>query len=150
SMDQLNSTPIVLASSNQKPQLLSNIAAIRRTTTPLLLSHYNVQPVFDVTASVQDSDLGSVAARVETILARYRTQISKASSIVVRGQVQSMNSSFFQMGLGICFAVLLVYFLMVVNFQSWTDPLIILMALPGALAGILWALFITHTNVSVP
>src|SRR5207247_287047 len=77
-------------------------------------------------------------------------QIAKASSIVVRGQVQSMNQSFFQLGLGICLAVLLVYFLMVVNFQSWLDPLIILMALPGALAGILWALFVTGTTISVP
>src|SRR6202034_2742012 len=75
---------------------------------------------------------------------------SKASSIVVRGQVQSMNESFFQMWLGIAFAILLVYFLMVVNFQSWTDPFIILLALPGALAGILWALFITRTTISVP
>src|SRR6185369_9798153 len=81
---------------------------------------------------------------------KYKGQIAKASSIVVRGQVQSMNQAFFQLGLGICFAVLLVYFLMVVNFQSWLDPLIILMALPGALAGILWALFITGTTLSVP
>src|SRR5258708_39046183 len=84
------------------------------------------------------------------IIAKYQGRVSKASSIVVRGQVQSMNQSFFQLGLGICFAVLFVYFLMVVNFQSWLDPLIILMALPGALAGILWALFVTGTTISVP
>jgi multidrug efflux pump subunit AcrB len=81
---------------------------------------------------------------------KYTKQIDKASSIVVRGQVQSMNQSFFQLGLGVCFAVLLVYFLMVVNFQSWLEPFIILMALPGALAGILWALFVTRTTISVP
>jgi multidrug efflux pump subunit AcrB len=106
--------------------------------------------VFDVFASVQGTDLGSVSSRVDQIIAKSRGQIGKASSIVVRGQVQSMNQSFLQMGLGICFAVLLVYFLMVVNFQSWMDPLIILMALPGALAGIVWALFVTGTTISVP
>jgi CzcA family heavy metal efflux pump len=149
SMDQLNRTPISLVGQTH-PLFLSNLATISRTTTPLLLSHYNVQPVFDVAANVQGTDLGSVSDQVSRIIAKYEGQISKASSIVVRGQVQSMNQSFLQMGLGICFAVLLVYFLMVVNFQSWTDPLIILMALPGALAGILWALFITHTTISVP
>lgn len=149
SMDQLAATPIALAGQTT-PQLLSNLATVSRTTTPLSLNHYNVQPVFDVAANVQGTDLGSVSDQVSKIIAKYSKQVSKASSIVVRGQVQSMNESFFQMGLGICFAVLLVYFLMVVNFQSWTDPLIILMALPGALAGILWALYITRTTVSVP
>ena len=148
-MDQLNATPIALAT-QAHPQFLSNLATVSRTTAPLLLSHYNVQPVFDVAANVQGTDLGSVSDQVTRIIAKYQGQISKASSIVVRGQVQSMNQSFFQMGLGIGFAILLVYFLMVVNFQSWTDPMIILMALPGALAGILWALFITRTTVSVP
>src|SRR5207249_8157094 len=98
----------------------------------------------------QGTDLGTVSSRVDQIVAKFKEQIGKASSIVVRGQVQSMNQAFLQMGLGICFAVLLVYFLMVVNFQSWMDPLIILMALPGALAGILWALFTTGTTISVP
>ncbi|MDB6104522.1 MAG: transporter, partial [Gammaproteobacteria bacterium] len=149
SMDELNRMPISLTS-QPTPQLLSNLATVSRTTTPLSLSHYNVQPVFDVAANVQGTDLGSVSDQVSKIIGKYNGQISKASSIAVRGQVQSMNQSFFQMGLGICFAVLLVYFLMTVNFQSWTDPLIILMALPGALAGILWALFITRTTVSVP
>ena len=148
SIDELNRTPIVVASAN--PQFLGNLATVSRTTTPLSLSHYNVQPVFDVCANVQETDLGSVSDAVDKIVAKYNAKIPKASTITVRGQVQSMNQSFFQMGLGIGFAILLVYFLMVVNFQSWTDPLIILMALPGALAGILWALFITHTTVSVP
>jgi CzcA family heavy metal efflux pump len=149
SLDELNRTPISLAG-HASPQLLSNLATVTRTTTPLSLNHYNVQPVFDVDANVQGTDLGSVSDAVSKIVAKYNATISKASTITVRGQVQSMNQSFFQMGLGIGFAILLVYFLMVVNFQSWTDPLIILMALPGALAGILWALFITHTTVSVP
>ena len=149
SLDELHRTPVAIAG-QASPQLLSNLAEFQRTTTPLSLNSYNVQPVFDVYASVQDTDLGSVSNQVNQIVAKYKGQIAKASSIVVRGQVQSMNQSFFQMGLGICFAVLLVYFLMVVNFQSWLDPLIILMALPGALAGILWALFVTQTTISVP
>jgi multidrug efflux pump subunit AcrB len=149
SMDDLQRTPI--SSGGQRaPQLLGNLATFTRTTTPLSLNHYNVQPVFDVFANVQGTDLGTVARAVDGIVARYRSKLSNASTITVRGQVQSMRQSFLQMGLGIGFAVLLVYFLMVVNFQSWLDPFIILMALPGALAGILWALFVTHTTISVP
>ena len=149
SMDELQRMPI--ASAGQGPaQLLGNLATFSRTTTPLSLNHYNVQPVFDVYANVQGTDLGSVSNAVDRIVAKYNARISKASTITVRGQVQSMKQSFFQMALGICFAVLLVYALMVVNFQSWLDPFIILMALPGALAGILWALFSTHTTISVP
>jgi len=149
SLDELQRTPVAIAGQSA-PQLLSNLADFHRTTTPLSLNHYNVQPVFDVYAGVQGTDLGSVSSRINALLAKYQGQLSKASSIVVRGQVQSMNQSFFQLALGIGFAVLLVYFLMVVNFQSWLDPLIILMALPGALAGILWALFVTGTTISVP
>ena len=149
SLDELHRTPVAIAG-QAAPQLLRNLADFHRTTTPLSLNHYDVQPVFDVNASVQGTDLGSVSSEVNRIIAKYQGQVSKASSIVVRGQVQSMNQSFFQLGLGICFAVLFVYFLMVVNFQSWLDPLIILMALPGALAGILWALFVTGTTISVP
>jgi multidrug efflux pump subunit AcrB len=149
SMDELQRMPI--AAAGQAPaQLLGNLATFSRTTTPLSLNHYNVQPVFDVYASVQGTDLGSVSNAVDRIVAKYNARVSKASTITVRGQVQSMKQSFFQMALGICFAVLLVYALMVVNFQSWLDPFIILMALPGALAGILWALFATHTTISVP
>jgi len=148
SLDELQRTPVAIA--GQSPQLLSNLADFHRTTTPLSLNHYNVQPVFDIYASVQGTDLGSVSSRAAGIVKKYEGKISKASSIVIRGQVQSMNQSFLQLALGICFAVLLVYFLMVVNFQSWKDPVIILMALPGALAGILWALFVTRTTISVP
>jgi multidrug efflux pump subunit AcrB len=149
SMDDLHRMPIAKGG-QAVPQMLGNLATLSRTTTPLSLNHYNVQPVFDVYASVQGTDLGSVSDAVDTIVAKYNATISKASTITVRGQVQSMKQSFFQMTLGICFAILLVYCLMVVNFQSWLDPFIILMALPGALAGILWALFVTRTTISVP
>jgi multidrug efflux pump subunit AcrB len=149
SLDELRRTPVAVAGQSA-PQLLSNLADFHRTITPLSLNHYNVQPVFDVYAGVQDTDLGSVSSEVDRIIAHQRGRIPKASSIVVRGQVQSMNQSFLQLGLGICFAILFVYFLMVVNFQSWLDPLIILMALPGALAGVMWALFVSRTTISVP
>ena len=149
SLDQLHRTPLA-AAGQSSPQLLSNLAEFRRTATPLSLNHFSVQPVFDVYASVQGTDLGSVSSEVDKIVAKYHGRVGKGSSIVVRGQVQSMNQSFYQLGMGICFAVLLVYLLMVVNFQSWLDPLIILMALPGALAGIQWALFATGTTISVP
>jgi multidrug efflux pump subunit AcrB len=149
SMEELHRMPIAAAGQGP-PQLLGNLATIGRTTTPLSLSHYNVQPVFDVYANVQGTDLGSVSDVVDTIVAKYRATLSQASTITVRGQVQSMRQSFYQMALGITFAILLVYFLMVVNFQSWLDPFIILMALPGALAGILWALFVTQTTINVP
>ena len=147
SMDELKRTPI--AAGGAAPQLLSNLATMSRTTTPLSLNHYNVQPVFDVSANVQGTDLGSVSDAVDAIVAKYTAKIARASSITVRGQVQSMKQAFFEMALGIVFAVLLVYFLMVVNFQSWMDPFIILLAIPGALAGILWALFLTRTTISV-
>src|SRR5216683_1335726 len=149
SLDELQRTPVAIAG-QPSPQLLSNLADFHRTTTPLSLNHYNVQPVFDVYASVQGTDLASVSSRAAAIVKKSEQQLSKASSIGIRGQGQSMNQSCLQLALGICFAVLLVYFLMVVNFQSWLDPLIILMALPGALAGILWALFATGTTISVP
>lgn len=148
SMDELHRLPI--AAPGGKTQLLGNLATIKRTVDPVSLSHYNVQPVFDVLANVEGTDLGSVSDAVDRLVEKYRGRISKASTITVRGQVQSMKQSFFQIGLGIAFAVLLVYFLIVVNFQSWLDPLIILGALPGALAGILWALFVTGTTLSVP
>jgi multidrug efflux pump subunit AcrB len=149
SMDELQRVPIA-AAGQTAPQLLGNLATVSRTTTPLSMNHYNVQPVLDVYASVQSKDLGSVSDAVDAIVAKYRKVVSPATTITVRGQVQSMKESFYQMALGICFAILLVYFLMVVNFQSWLDPFVILMALPGALAGIIWALFVTGTTISVP
>jgi len=148
----LQATPVTSVStgSDQTPLLLSNVATVSRTTTPVALNHYNVQPVYDVFANVQGTDLGSVADGVSRIVDEYRAKIPKASIITMRGQVQSMNEAFSGLAFGIAFAIVLVYFLMVVNFQSWIDPAIILMALPGALAGILWFLFATNTTLSVP
>ncbi len=115
-----------------------------------VINHNNVQPVFDIYANVQGSDLGSVAGQVTKIVDKARAKLARGSFIEIRGQVESMRTSFLGLGWGLVFAVLLVYFLMVVNFQSWLDPLIIMMALPATLSGILWMLFVTQTTISVP
>ena len=167
SIDAINALPIsgtappanaasaagVNGSNPGQAQLLGNVAQIQHTTSPDITNHYNVQPVFDVYASVQGRDLGGVAGDISRILAKYNVQngkLSKGATITVRGQVKSMEDSFTGLGLGMIFAVTLVYMLMVVNFQSWLDPFIILMALPGAACGILWMLFLTGTTFSVP
>jgi multidrug efflux pump subunit AcrB len=131
-------------------QLLSNLASLERREVPAVISHSNVQPVFDVFANVQERDLGGVAAAVQKIAAELRAKLPPGHTISVRGQVESMNSAFTRLGLGLIFAVLLVYLLMVVNFQSWLDPFIIISALPAGLGGIVWMLFVTHTTFSVP
>ena len=150
-VDALQNIPVSFAAGAAgAPQLLGNLATVERATTPVVMSHYNVQPVVDVYANVQGTDLGSVADAVNEIVAGPGSKLSKASTIVMRGQAQSMNEAFVGLGLGIAFAILFVYLLMVVNFQSWLEPFIILMALPGALAGILWMLFATGTTINVP
>ena len=133
-----------------QPQLLSNLASIQHVTAPIVVSHYNVQPVFDVYANVQNQDLGSVASQVQKIVNDVRHHLPRGTTLVIRGQVQSMYSAYEGLGVGIAFAILLVYVLMVVNFQSWRDPFIIITALPGALTGIVWILFLTRTTISVP
>ncbi len=121
-----------------------------RGESPTNITHYNIAPTRDVLLSVQGADLGSVATSIQKVVDKYRKELPRGSQIVVRGQVQSMHDSFTGLGYGLIFAVVLVYLLMVINFQSWVDPLIILMALPGAIAGILWILWATQTTVSVP
>ena len=132
------------------PQLLSNMANISRSVGPEIINHYNVQPVFDVYANVDRRDLGAVGSAVEKLVAQTGKNLPRGSSINIRGQISTMESSFIGLGLGMILAVVLVYLLMAVNFQSWLDPFIILMALPGALAGIVWILFLTQTTFSVP
>jgi multidrug efflux pump subunit AcrB len=132
------------------PQLLSNVAGVSRALAPEIVNHYNTQPVFDVYANIDRRDLGAVGDAVEKIVAKASTKLPRGTTIVVRGQYLTMQTSFFRLGLGIIFAVVLVYLLMAVNFQSWLDPFIILMALPGAMAGIVWMLFLTRTTFSVP
>jgi len=149
SVDALQSTPITPAGQST-PQLLSNLASVERRKMAAVVNHYNVQPVFDIYANVQGRDLGSVARDIDQIVAEFKPQLPTGSSIVVRGQVESMRSAFLGLGGGLVFAIVLVYCLMVVNFQSWIDPLIIIMALPGALSGIIWMLFVTQTTFNVP
>ena len=149
SLDELESTPVAVSGA-LTPQLFGNLASSSRGTTPAVVNHYNIQPVFDVFASADRRDLGGVARAIDAIIETEKGALPKGSQITMRGQVQSMRSSFTGLGLGIVFAILLVYVILVVNFQSWLDPLIIIMALPGALAGIIWMLFVTHTTFTVP
>ena len=135
---------------NGGPQLLSNMAVVSRGVAPEIVNHYNVQPVYDVYANVAGSDLGSVGSAVEKLVAKAEEKLPRGTTIDLRGQVTTMESSFYRLGMGMILAIVLVYLLMAVNFQSWLDPFIILMALPGALAGIVWILFLTQTTFSVP
>jgi multidrug efflux pump subunit AcrB len=135
---------------NGGAQLLENLAEVSRGVAPEIVNHYNVQPVYDVYANVDRRDLGAVGSAVERIVQQASHNLPRGTTLDLRGQVTTMESSFFRLGLGLIFAVVLVYLVMAVNFQSWLDPFIILMALPGALAGIVWILFITQTTFSVP
>ena len=131
-------------------QLLSNVATTTRGVSPLIVSHYNIQPAFDVYANVDRSDLGTVGDKVKAIVESLQPKLAPGAAMQIRGQLETMQSSFTRLGLGLILAVILVYLLMVLNFQSWVDPFIILMPLPGAMAGILWMLFVTQTTLSVP
>jgi multidrug efflux pump subunit AcrB len=131
-------------------QLLSNLVDVKRSYGPVIVNHYNVAPVFDVYANVDRRDLGSVGRQVDRIVEAQESSLPRGTTLMLRGEYATMQASFFRLGLGLVFAVVLVYLLMAVNFQSWLDPFIILTALPGAMAGILWTLFVTHTTLSVP
>jgi multidrug efflux pump subunit AcrB len=144
---QAYGNPGALAGSTQ---LLSNLVTVQRDYAPVIVNHYNVWPVFDVYANVDRRDLGSVGREVQAILRDESAHLPRGTSLDLRGQIETMQTSFFRLGLGMAFAVVLVYLLMAVNFQSWLDPFIILTALPGAMAGILWMLFVTGTTLSVP
>src|SRR5581483_7902307 len=150
SLERIGSTPIVARNGRDAVQLLGNLASVERRSGAAVVNHYNVQPVYDVYAAVEGRDLAGVAGEVDRVVERLRPQLPRGTSIVVRGQVQSMRSSFTGLAAGLAVAILLVYFLMVINFQSWLDPFIIAMALPAALAGILWMLCATRTTLNVP
>jgi multidrug efflux pump subunit AcrB len=149
SINALANTPIT-SGSGGATQLLANLATFRRGTSPAVVSHYNATPVFDVYGTTQGTDLGFVATEVNKIVADAQKDLPKGSTITVRGQVTTMQDSFRGLLFGLAGAIILVYLLIVVNFQSWLDPFIIITALPAALAGIVWMLFLTHTTVSVP
>jgi multidrug efflux pump subunit AcrB len=155
-ISDLTNTPVVPPNATpqttlvDQTQLLGNIAAVAPGRSPSNITHYQVRPTYDILAGVRHIDLGSVASQVSSIVEEARKSLPLGSNITIRGQVQSMRDSFKDMAFGLAFAILLVYLLMVINFQSWLDPLIILMALPGALSGILWMLFLTGTTINVP
>jgi multidrug efflux pump subunit AcrB len=148
-IDALWNTPVAVPREGSTA-LLSNLATLHREPMVAVANHSDIQPAFDIYANVQGRDLGAVAGAVEKVVAAQRKKLAPGNTITVRGQVESMNSAFLRLGLGVLFAAVLVYLLMVVNFQSWLDPFIIITALPGAFAGIIWMLFLTQTTFSVP
>jgi multidrug efflux pump subunit AcrB len=149
SIDELLRTP-VSGSATGPTQLLGNLVQVTPQSQFAVVTHYNIKPVIDVFVSVEGRDLGSVATQVDKLVEHARASLPRGSQITVRGQVATMRSSFFGLGVGVAMAIVLVYLLIVVNFQSWVDPLIIISALPAALAGIVWMLFLTGTHLSVP
>jgi multidrug efflux pump subunit AcrB len=134
----------------QPIQILGNLASVTRGEELATVTHYDIQPVIDIYGNVDKSDLRSVADKIRTIIAKHSKELPRGSHLVIRGQVQTMRSSFIGLVSGLLFSILLVYLLIVVNFQSWLDPFIIVAALPAALAGIVWMLFLTGTHISVP
>jgi multidrug efflux pump subunit AcrB len=148
-MQDLQSMPIT-SSAAPAPQLLGGISDIRREDSDAVVSHYAIQPAYDIYATTQDRDLGSVAGEVQHVLDQTQRDLPPGATVTIRGQVQTMNESFSGLFFGLAEAVVLIYLLIVVNFHSWSDPFVIVMALPAALAGIAWTLFATHTTLSVP
>ncbi len=151
SISALNALPISASTPGTgDAQLLSNLATIERSTGPAVLSHYNVQPVIDVFGNVDGRDLGGVLRDIQPLVKQAEKELPKGSYIVLRGQADTMNSSFLGLGGGLLMAIVLIYLLLVINFQSWLDPFIIITALPAALAGVIWALYLSFTTLSVP
>jgi multidrug efflux pump subunit AcrB len=151
SVRALETMPVVAAKAGAGDgQILSNVAAISRTQGIPVVSHYNILPVINIYGAASGRDLGGVMSDIYPIIDRYRAKLPRGSFIEVRGQVETMRTGYQGLGYGLFGALVLIYLLLVVNFQSWRDPFIILMALPGALAGVAWGLFLTRTPLSVP
>ncbi|MEN3380674.1 MAG: hypothetical protein V7608_718 [Hyphomicrobiales bacterium] len=153
SLNDLANTPIsgtVSAAGTVVPGLLSNVATITRSTMPTNSNQTNIQPLYDVYATVQGRDLGSVAAEINKIVADLEKQLSPGNSIQVAGQIQSMNDAFLDLGIGLLFAAVFVYLLMVVNYQNFGDPFVVILALPATMCGIVTMLFVTGTTLNVP
>ena len=150
SLSDLQNIPITGNSGHPQPEILASIASYKRSAESGIVSHYNIAPVIDIFGAVQGRDLGGVSRDMKPIIEAARKNLPRGTQLTVRGEIDTMNSSFEGLLGGLAFAILLVYLLIVVNFQSWLDPFIILMAMPAALAGIVWMLFVTGTTVSVP
>ena len=148
SMQSLENVPVATAGAS--PQILGNLAQLNMQVEPAVITHYDNQPMINIYASVEGRDLGGVDTDIQAILKDFAKQLPRGTHIERRGQVATMTSSFAGLAAGVGVAIVLVYLLIVVNFQSWLDPFIIITALPGALAGILWILLVTHTTISVP
>jgi multidrug efflux pump subunit AcrB len=149
SLQDLTSTPITTGNGGSQ-QLLASLATVSRGVGPAVVSHYNGRPVIDIYGSVDGTDLGTVATAVRGIVEASRHELPRGSDLMIRGQMETMRTSFNGLAFGMIGAVVLIYLLIVVNFQSWLDPLIIISALPAALAGMVWMLFVTGTTISVP
>lgn len=142
-------TPISSPFTKQS-QLLGDLVQLERRSTPGVVNHFNIQPVYDIFANVQGRDLGGVARDIQKIIEEYKPKLSPGNSIEIRGLVLNMQTAFTRLAIGFIFAIILVYSIMVINFQSWLDPFIVIMALPGAISGIIWMLFVTDTTFNVP
>jgi multidrug efflux pump subunit AcrB len=142
--------PITGTDPNAPPSITASLVSMQRGAGMAVVSHYNVAPVIDIFGAAAGRDLGGVASDINKIIDAARQQLPRGSRVVVRGQIQTMRSSYVGLLTGLAFSIVLVYLLIVVNFQSWLDPFIMISALPAALAGIAWFLFITHTTLSVP
>jgi len=147
SVETFESTPINAGASGQ---ILANVATISRSNVPPVFTHYDVKPVIDIYGNVDGRDLGGVLHDLQPLVAQAEKQLTKGNTIVVRGQAKTMHDSYLGLAVGLVMAIVLIYMLLVVNFQSWLDPFIIITALPGALAGVIWALFLLQTSLSVP
>jgi len=150
SIDSMGELQNTMLGTGRRTQLLGGLATVKTTTADAVVSHYNVRPVIDIYATNQGRDLGAVAADINRIVASEQGELPRGSQVVLRGQVTTMTQAYSQLIGGLGFAIVLIYLLIVVNFQSWTDPAVIVMGLPGALAGIVWMLFLTGTTLSVP
>jgi multidrug efflux pump subunit AcrB len=149
STDDISNLPITSPKLN-KPELLTNLAKIGRSTTSAIVSHYAIQPVYDIYVNTQDRDLGGVTEDIRKVVDSFKKEVPRGTFVQIRGQADSMNAAFSGLLSGLVFALILIYLLLVINFQSWLDPVIILMAIPGAFAGIVLMLFATQTTLSVP
>jgi multidrug efflux pump subunit AcrB len=149
-LQDLVNTPVTTGNTSMPPSIMASLVSTKRGTGMGVVSHYNVAPVIDIFGGVSGRDLGGVAKDINKAIDAARSQLPRGSRVVIRGQVQTMRTSYVGLLMGLVFAILLDYLLIVVNFQSWLDPLIMISALPAALAGIAWFLFITHTTLSVP
>jgi len=150
SIQDLVNTPVTGTNPNAPPSLMASLVSMQRGSGMAVVSHYNVAPTIDIFGSVDGRDLGGASQDINKIIDSMRSQLPRGSQVIVRGQVQTMRSSYVGLLVGLLFAILLDYLLIVVNFQSWLDPFIMISALPAAFAGIAWVLFITHTTLSVP